>query len=390
MFQVAILGFGIVGTGVAEVLEMNAKKIERKVGVPVELKYILDVRDCSDSPFAPFVVQNFETIEQDPEIDVVVETIGGVGVAYEFTRRALASGKSVVTSNKELVAQRGFELMTLAAEKGVNYLYEASVGGGVPILHPMSHCLVGNEMTEVRGILNGTTNYILSRMIQGGITFDEALKEAQEKGYAEKDPTADVEGQDACRKICILASLAFGRHIYPNQVESQGITKVSLEDVVLAGESGYQIKLLGRAILQEDGKVCAYVAPHLVSNANPLANVNQVFNAISVKANAVGEVMFYGPGAGSRATASAVVADIVDVVRGVCTVKTLEWAEGGDDVTVSAENLVSGWYVRGEGVCQKLRQVDGNVAITPPMSQKELLERLDDLVPSAMYRILLD
>ena len=271
MVNVAILGFGTVGSGVAEVLAKNADHIDQKVETPVRLKYILDVRDFPDSPFGDKVVHDFGIIEGDPTVDIVVETIGGVGAALDFTRRALTAGKSVVSSNKELVAEHGHELLQLAAEKGVSYLFEASVGGGIPILRPLSQCLAANELTEVCGILNGTTNYILTRMIRAGLSFEAALAEAQAKGYAEQDPTADIEGHDACRKICILASIAFGRHVYPRQVPTEGISGVTLADVAYAASCGRKIKLLGRAVKEDDGRVCAYVAPHLVATPCSMA-----------------------------------------------------------------------------------------------------------------------
>ena len=292
MVNVAILGFGVVGSGVAEVLATNGAHIDRKVDDLIRLKYILDVRDFPDSPFADKVVHDFSIIENDPEVNIVVETIGGAKVALDFTRRALMAGKSVVTSNKELVAEHGCELLRLAQEKGVSYLFEASVGGGIPIIRPLNQCLAANEIEELCGILNGTTNYILTRMIRAGLSFDAALKEAQQNGYAEQDPTADIEGHDACRKICILASLAFGRHVYPRQVPTEGITGVTLSDVAYAESCGKKIKLLGRAMRRDDGKVCAYVAPHLVDGEDPLAGVEDVFNAITVKGNAIGDVMF--------------------------------------------------------------------------------------------------
>ena len=271
MVNVAVLGFGTVGSGVAEVLTGHESSIQRKAGGLIRLKYILDVRDFPGSPFADRFVKDFSIIENDPEVDIVVETIGGATVALDFTRRALEAGKSVVTSNKELVATCGYELTQLAKDRGVCYLFEASVGGGIPIIRPLSQCLAANEILEIYGILNGTTNYILTRMIRAGLTFGAALKEAQEKGYAERDPSADVEGHDACRKICILADIAFGRHISPAQVPTQGITGVTLADVDYAESAGKKIKLLGRAIHREDGKVCAYVAPHLVDQSDPLA-----------------------------------------------------------------------------------------------------------------------
>ncbi len=346
MVNVAILGFGTVGSGVAEVLTGHESSIERKAEGLIRLKYILDVRDFPDSPFAGRFVKDFGVIENDPEVDIVVETIGGAGVALDFTRRALAAGKSVVTSNKELVAAHGYELTQAAKEKGVCYLFEASVGGGIPIIRPLSQCLAANEILEIYGILNGTTNYILTRMIRAGLTFDAALAEAQEKGYAERDPSADVDGHDACRKICILAAIAFGRHVYPEQVPTQGIAGVTLADVDYAESAGKKIKLLGRAIRREDGRVCAYVAPHLVDQSNPLAGVEDVFNAISVQGDAIGDVMFYGRGAGKLPTASAVVADVIDVARNMGHRKALSWEPGGQDAACGTDELKSRWYVR--------------------------------------------
>ncbi|OUO38785.1 homoserine dehydrogenase [Flavonifractor sp. An306] len=402
MVNVAILGFGVVGSGVAEVLATNGAHIDRKVDDLLRLKYILDVRDFPDSPFADKVVHDFSVIENDPEVNIVVETIGGAKVALDFTRRALMAGKSVVTSNKELVAEHGCELLRLAQEKGVSYLFEASVGGGIPIIRPLNQCLAANEIEELCGILNGTTNYILTRMIRAGLSFDAALKEAQQNGYAEQDPTADIEGHDACRKICILASLAFGRHVYPRQVPTEGITGVTLSDVAYAESCGRKIKLLGRAMRRPDGKVCAYVAPHLVDQENPLAGVEDVFNAITVKGNAIGDVMFYGRGAGKLPTASAVVADVIDAARHKDEKKRMFWAEGGEDVTVSPADLESAWYVRAEGTGEQVRAAfpdrtllaragapEGEFAlITEPMTRAALDGRLTGLKACSVFRVL--
>ena len=402
MVNVAILGFGVVGSGVAEVLATNGPHIDQKVDDLIRLKYILDVRDFPDSPFAGKVVHDFSVIENDPEVSIVVETIGGARAALDFTRRALRAGKSVVTSNKELVAEHGCELLKLAAEKGVSYLFEASVGGGIPILRPLNQCLAANEIEEITGILNGTTNYILTRMIRGGLSFDAALKEAQANGYAEQDPTADIEGHDACRKICILASLAFGRHIYPRQVPAEGITGVTLSDVAWAEACGKKLKLLGRAIRQADGRVCAYVSPHLVDVENPLAGVEDVFNAIAVKGNAIGDVMFYGRGAGKLPTASAVVADVIDAAKHRDEKKRVFWAEGGEDTTVSPDGLASAWYVRGSGDAgavqaalpgaRLLERADapaGEFALlTGPMTRPELDGKLACVKPLSVFRVL--
>ena len=346
MVQVAILGFGTVGSGVAEVIHKNNSHISRMVANQINLKYILDVRDFPDSMFADKIIHNFSVIENDPEVDVVVETIGGATIALDFTRRALKAGKSVVTSNKELVATYGYELLQIAKEHNVSYLFEASVGGGIPIIRPISQCLAANELCEIAGILNGTTNYILTRMIRSGLPFETALKEAQDNGYAERDPSADIEGHDACRKICILASLSFGRHIYPDQVPTQGITGITLSDVAFARSAGMKIKLLGRAIRREDDKVCCYVAPHLVPEESPLANVEDVFNAISVSGDAIGDVMFYGRGAGKLPTASAVVADVMDAAKHLKARKYISWEDSGEDVVYPISEVMSRWYIR--------------------------------------------
>ena len=388
MVNVAILGFGVVGSGVAEVLATNGSHIDKKVDDLIRLKYILDVRDFPDSPFADQVIHDFSIIENDPEVNIVVETIGGAKVALDFTRRALMAGKSVVTSNKELVAEHGCELLKLAQEKGVSYLFEASVGGGIPIIRPLNQCLAANEIEEICGILNGTTNYILTRMIRAGLSFEAALKEAQQNGYAEQDPTADIEGHDACRKICILASLAFGRHVYPRQVPTEGITGVTLADVAYADACGKKIKLLGRAIHREDGKVCAYVAPHLVDGEDPLAGVEDVFNAIAVKGNAIGDVMFYGRGAGKLPTASAVVADVIDAARHKDEKKRMFWSEGGDDVAVPPTDLESVWYVRVEGRLEEVKAAFPEAALLPWAGAPE--NEFAFLTPKAMTRSALD
>ena len=266
-----------------------------------------------------------------------------------------------MTSNKELVAEHGYDLLKLAEEHGVSYLFEASVGGGIPIIRPLNQCLAANEISEICGILNGTTNYILTRMIKAGLSFDTALKEAQANGYAEQDPTADVEGHDACRKICILASLAFGRHVYPSQVPTEGISSVTLADVAYADSCGKKIKLLGRAIRREGDRVTAYVAPHLVDGEDPLSGVEDVFNAITVKGDAIGDVMFYGRGAGKLPTASAVVADVIDAAKHMKTKKYLGWGPGGADLAIPPDDLVSAWYVRAQGTPDAVKAALGNV-----------------------------
>ena len=347
MANFAIMGFGTVGSGVAEVLRMNGESIARKLGEPLNLKYILDVRDLSATPYAKQAVKDFSVLENDPELDVVVESIGGAKVALEFTRRALLAGKHVVTSNKELVATHGKELLAIAKEKNVNYLFEASVGGGIPVLRPLFQCLAGNQIQEIVGILNGTTNYILTRMVKGGVTFAEALKEAQSKGYAEANPAADVEGLDAGRKICILSDLAWGREVRPEDISIQGISHLDLKDVDIASKAGYRVKLLGRALRLEDGRQAAYVAPHLVPEDCPIAPVDDVFNAIMIRGNAVGDVMFYGRGAGDLPTASAVMGDVLDALAHRAKRRDLGWSESAPLIR-QEQDLPLFWYLRSE------------------------------------------
>ncbi len=402
MTKVAILGFGTVGSGVAEVLSKNSQGIARRSGGEIQVKYILDVRDFPDSPFKDCFVKDFSIIENDPEVDVVVETIGGAKVALEFTTRALKAGKSVVSSNKELVATHGYELLQLAKANGVSYLFEASVGGGIPILRPLTNCLAANEVEQITGILNGTTNYILTRMIKAGLTFEQALKEAQDNGYAEKDPTADVDGHDACRKICILSALACGQHVYPQQVPTQGIREVTLADVAYADSCGYKIKLLGRCLREPEGKVCAFVAAHLVSCENPLAGVEDVFNAIAVTGNAVGDVMFYGRGAGKLPTASAVVADVIDIARDPKRDRGNQWGPGSEDLVISSDGLTSRWYVRANLSMDQARLACGEILplarsgapaqeaafLTQPMTYPQLMDRLAGVETCSVFRVL--
>jgi homoserine dehydrogenase len=363
MKKVAIMGHGTVGSGVYEVFAMNAARIAQAVGEEVEVKYVLDLRDFSHLDYADKFVSNFETILNDPEVTVVAEVMGGVRAAYDFTKRCLQAGKSVCTSNKELVATYGEELLEIAKEKNVNYLFEASVGGGIPIIRPMLQCLAANEIEEIAGILNGTTNYILTEMFQKGVAFADALAQAQALGYAEADPTADVEGHDACRKICILSNIAYGDKIDPNAVSCEGITKIALEDVQAADALGCVIKLLGRAVPAEDGGIYAYVAPHLISKKSPLASVDDVFNAIMVTGNALGESMFYGKGAGKLATASAVVADMMDAIAHEEKRRPVYWGKGEKQLLRSLDSFVSGWYVRFAGAEADLKAVLGECEV---------------------------
>lgn len=315
MIYVAVLGHGVVGSGVVEVLCKNAASIAHKAGDSIEIRRILDLREFPDSPLADRFTKNFQDILEDGEIRIVVETMGGLHPAYDFVKSCLEAGKSVVTSNKELVAAKGDELLEIARRNNLNFLFEASVGGGIPILRPLDQCLAANEVYEIAGILNGTTNFMLTQMVENDMSFDDALSLAQRLGYAERDPSADIDGDDACRKICILASLAFGRHVYPAQVHTEGIRKVTLDDVNYAAAMEGVIKLIARAQKQPDGRLYAIVAPMILPRSSLLADVNDVFNGIMVRGDAIGDVVFYGRGAGKLPTASAVVADVIDALK---------------------------------------------------------------------------
>ncbi|MEE1238931.1 MAG: homoserine dehydrogenase [Acutalibacteraceae bacterium] len=340
MIYTAIMGHGVVGSGVAEILINHNSLINEKIKDEIDVKYILDLRDFDDLPYSDKFIKDFEKIANDDQIKIVVEVMGGLNPAYDFVKRLLLSGKSVVTSNKELVAAKGAELLKIANENNVNFMFEASVGGGIPILRPMAQCLAANEITEIKGILNGTTNYILNKMIVDNMDFDSALSLAQEKGFAEKNPAADIEGHDACRKICILASLAFGKHVYPEQVETKGITDITLTDVEYADEFNCAVKLIGQAKKCDNGKITASVKPMLVSHNNILSNVDGVFNAIMVTGDAVGDVLFYGKGAGKMPTASAVVADVIDCAKHINARKYIDWADGSPDYVISPDQKV--------------------------------------------------
>ncbi len=323
--KIAIMGFGVVGSGVAKLIKKNACVISENTGAQLEVKRILDIRSFPDSEFSSLLTTDFCDIENDDEIDVVVETMGGLEPAFDFVSRCLKKGKHVVSSNKELVAQKGCELLTLAKENNVNFLFEASVGGGIPIIRPISRCLAGNRIDSLAGILNGTTNFILTKMIMESSEFSQALSLAQQLGYAEKDPTADVEGLDACRKICILSSLAFGNHVYPEEVHTEGITEIALADVSFAKRFGYVIKLIAQAKKLDNEKIYVIVSPALVRSESMLAGVNDVFNACLVRGDMTGDILLYGKGAGSFATASAVVGDIIDCADNMEKRKVFGW-----------------------------------------------------------------
>ncbi len=314
MAKVAVLGYGTVGSGVVEVLDTNAAEVENSAGEKIELKYILDLRDFPGDKHESQVVHDINIILDDPEVDVICETMGGIEPAFTFEKQALSKGKSVCTSNKELVAAHGPELVELAKENGVSYLFEASVGGGIPVLRSINDSLKHEKIDSITGILNGTTNYILTKMDNEGVGFETVLKKAQEKGYAERNPEADIEGYDACRKIAILSSLMSGRHVEYEDIYTEGITKINIEDFEYARALNMKIKLLAMCKKNENG-FFTIVAPFLIPMENPLASVNGVFNAINVHGNMLGDVMFYGKGAGKNATASAVVADVIDMVK---------------------------------------------------------------------------
>ncbi len=326
MTNIAILGFGVVGSGTAEVLSRCQTRNNHRANQEINLKYIVDLRDFPDSPYHDKFIKDFSIIENDPDLHIVVETIGGIGAAYAMTKKALEAGKSVVTSNKELVAIHGTELLAIAKKKNCNYLFEAAVGGGIPILRPLTTCLMGNHIHEISGILNGTTNFILSKMIgHEPLSYQDAVKEAQRLGYAEQDPSADVEGKDACRKISILGNIIFGGTIDPDTVPTTGITQIHENDVTYAGYYFANIKLIGRAFQDEKGQRFAYVSPHIVTMKNHFHNVNDAFNMISVNADSLGNCHFYGQGAGDLPTASAVMGDVLDLAADLHRFRNNGW-----------------------------------------------------------------
>lgn len=385
MAKIAIMGCGVVGGGTADLLTENREKIKRCSGEYLDLKYILDVRELPDSPYRDLIVHDIAVIENDPEVTVVAETIGGVRHAYDYTVRLLKAGKSVVSSNKQLVSEHGAELLALAREHGCRYLFEASTGGGIPVIGPLSRDLSQNEILEISGILNGTTNYILTRMKGGGVGFETALSEAQEKGYAERDPSADVEGTDACRKISILAATAFGKLIPPSRIHTEGITAIRQSDVAAAASVGAAVKLLGRAV-RRGGECFVFVSPFFVPADCPLSHVDGVYNAISVTGNYVGDVTFYGRGAGARATASAVVADLVEAATGKGT--TPVWEAADESFPTAFGSFVCPRYLAFSGVDRNavrvvfgevdfIRGTEGEVAfLTPAQSECECADAI--------------
>ena len=392
MVNIAVLGYGTVGSGVVEVINTNHESINKRAGQEINIKYVLDLRDFPGDPVQEVLVHDYEIIANDPEVDIVVEVMGGIEPAYTFVKSALESGKSVCTSNKALVAKHGPELMEIAKEKNINFLFEASCGGGIPIIRALNGSLTADEVDEITGILNGTTNYMMYKMATEGSDFDVVLKEAQQKGYAEADPTADVEGYDACRKIAILSSLAYGKFLNYEDVYTEGITKITPEDMVYAEELGMTIKLLGTSRKLGEDTFTALVAPFLVGQKSPLYSVNDVFNAVFVHGNMLGDAMFYGSGAGKLPTASAVVADVVDEAKNLHENIATNWSNEPMKLT-PMEETEGRFFVRVKGVTEaqaeaafgKLQIVkvaflpDEFGFITECMKQKEYKEKISKL-----------
>ena len=348
MINVAVLGFGVVGSGTTALITENAELIKNKVGSDVYVKRILDLRDFPDSPFADRITHDINDIINDEDISVVCELIGGLHPAYEFTVAALNAGKSVVTSNKEIVATLGVELLEIAAKNGVSYMFEAAVGGGIPVLRPLAEDLATvNSIERVDGILNGTTNYILTKMKEDGASFADALAGAQKKGYAEADPSADIEGKDTCRKICILGAIAFGKLLDVNSISTKGITALTLSDIENAERMGYSVRLIGSAFRDGCGRTVELVRPCFVAHEDPLSRISDVFNGIKVRGNYVGDVVFYGRGAGSEPTASAVASDVIRIACGAA-VKTAPWIPANTEDVGCAADVCAKYYVYAE------------------------------------------
>ena len=360
MIRVAVMGYGTIGSGVVEVLDINKNSFAKRAGEEIGVKYILDLRDFPGDPIQEKVVHDYKVIANDPEVQIVVETMGGVEPAYTFVKAMLEAGKHVTTSNKALVAAKGAELIALAKKKNVNFMFEASVGGGIPIIRPLNSCLTADEIEEITGIVNGTTNYMLTKMTEEGSEFDDVLKDAQAKGYAEKDPTADIEGYDACRKIAILTSLVCGQQVDFEDIHTEGITKITATDIRYAKAMGRAIKLLASSHKVGDGYV-AMVAPFLLPATHPLYNVNDVFNAIFVHGNVLGDAMFYGSGAGKLPTASAVVADIVDMAKHLDTNIAVEWSSKKLEL-VDYRNVENCYFVRTSADEKRIEEVFGEVS----------------------------
>lgn len=399
MSKIAVMGYGTIGSGVVEVITENQKVITERTGESVEIKYVLDLRDFPGSPVEKLLVKDYRTIVDDPEVDIVVETMGGVNPAYQFVKESLESGKSVCTSNKELVASHGAELLEIAKEHNVNFFFEASVGGGIPIIRPINQCLSAEVIEEISGILNGTTNFILTKMRDAGADFEDVLKEAQELGYAERNPEADVEGYDACRKIAILTSLAYGKQVDYNDIYTEGITKISATDFKYAKKMNCTIKLVGRSRMT-DGNVSAMVSPVLIKEGHPLYTVDDVFNAVFVKGNMLGDSLFYGKGAGKLPTASAVVADVIEAAKNKGTTVPMLWKQDKLNLEESG-NIKSRFFVRikeAEGIVEEVSNYFDNIEpidigiagecafITGEITEKEFESKIAN-IPELITRI---
>ncbi|MCI7350240.1 MAG: homoserine dehydrogenase [Ruminococcus sp.] len=396
MAKVAVLGYGVVGSGTVELFYKNAEAIRKRTGQKdLDIKYILDIREFPDSPYVDKFTKNFDDILNDDEVSIVAEVMGGVHPAYDFVKAALEKGKSCVTSNKEMVAQKGAELLKIAKEHNCNFMFEASTGGAIPIIRPLHQCLAANNITAVAGILNGTTNFILTKMFSENMAFDDALALAQKLGYAERNPAADVEGLDACRKICILSSLVYGKHVYPDYIHTEGITAITKADVEYAEVWGGKVKLIGSVKKCANGKILPMVRPAFVCNDMQLSNISDVFNGITVYGDGFDEVMFYGRGAGKLPTASAVLGDVIDCARlsGTSVSQTWEDSENADFIEDYKNDTVA-MYVRTSGADKaQIEKLFGNVEylvkdnapegeiafITPELVEKDIDEKLSAL-----------
>lgn len=395
MAKLAVLGHGVVGSGTVELFLKNKDKINKKNGIDLELGYVLDIRDFPGLPYSDKFTKDINVILNDPEVTVVAEVMGGVNPAFDFVKSCLERGKSVATSNKELVAKKGAELLRTAKEHNCNFLFEASTGGAIPIIRPLHKCLAGNDITAIAGILNGTTNFILTKMITDNMAFSDALAMAQKLGYAEKDPTADIEGFDACRKICILSSLAFGKHVYPDWVHCEGITKLTLEDISYADSWGGAVKLIGSVKKCEDGKILPMVRPAFVCYGNQLSNVDDVFNGIMVYGDGFDQVMFYGRGAGKLPTASAVLGDIIEASKLSGTDLAQSWEDSTDDsfienylddtvqmyvrVVGASEDEINALFGEVEYLERENQPADEKAFVTPALKEREIDEKLEKL-----------
>lgn len=378
--KIALLGCGTVGSGVAEILLNRNSEVSSAAGKPLELGYILDRRDLNEACCSAVFTKDFSEILADDEVGIIVEAMGGIDPAYSYIKAALESGRSAVTSNKELVAEKGAELLSIARAHNANFLFEASVGGGIPLIRPLYSAMNAAGITEIAGILNGTTNYILTQMFRFGADYSEALADAQRLGYAERDPYADVLGYDACRKIAILSSLVWGKTLRPEEIPTEGIANITADDVSAAEICGFSIKLLARAKRLSDGKISAKVSPSLVKNDSPLSTVSDVYNAVLVRAETAGEVLFYGKGAGKMPTASSVIADIIECAKAEGNIKSLFWENGAQNAAADPESLAERYFIRAHGLSEKdvfllspaAEIIGPNVFITPPITESEL------------------